>query len=306
MIQLFDLPELLTLKSCYSLHCDLELPPSQPFVDSVKRFGLFQPPVLMKRESSLHLVCGSRRITAMQLAGLNRGIACTVVKDKVPLELLSLILENQLLTGPLSPITSARFLVLAEQLVARKTVISLMKQFSIGPYQKFKNYAQLLELEAPLRLAVHKEQLCEKVAQKLLNLNQEDRHYFTELILRFSLNKNKQRKLLNLLQITVARQGGTFKRVLERDLSDLFSPESHENTPQAAAKLLSRLYEVSHPLSSEAERSFRNWTTRLKLPQRCELSHSPAFETDAITLSIRFDNRGHLEKVWPKIKHQVD
>ena len=306
MIQLFDLPELLTLKSSYSLHCDLEFSPSQPLVDSVRRFGLFQPPVLMQQGSSLHLVCGSRRIKALQLAGLDRGIACTIVENREPVDLLSLILENQLLSGPLSPITSARFLVLAEELAARETVISLTKQFSIGSYQKLKNYTQLLELEAPLRLAVHEETLCEKVALKLLNLNQEDRHFFTELIVRFSLNKNKQRRLLDLLQVIVARQRRTFKQVLEQDFSDLLSPEFQENTPQAAAKLLSRLYEASHPLSSEAERSFHNWTNRLKLPQRCELSHSPAFETDAITLSIRFENREHLETVWPKIKHRVD
>ena len=104
MIQLFDLPELLTLKSSYSLHCDLEFSPSQPLVDSVRRFGLFQPPVLMQQGSSLHLVCGSRRIKALQLAGLDRGIACTVVENREPVDLLSLILENQLLTGPLSPI----------------------------------------------------------------------------------------------------------------------------------------------------------------------------------------------------------
>ncbi|OEU83933.1 MAG: hypothetical protein BA873_02920 [Desulfobulbaceae bacterium C00003063] len=77
------------------------------------------------------------------------------------------------------------------------------------------------------------------------------------------------------------------------------------NPPQKAQHLGKFLQKQLTPTFLEAESSFSDFTKKLQLPENLTLSHSQAFETDEVTLSIKCKNLQECQKILPEIKAVV-
>ena len=197
---------------------------------------------------------------------------------------------------------TARYLVLLETFIPAEQRREVARRLNIGAYEQLMRLKPLLELERPLREAIHHGFMTDKVGLKLGSFSKEDRLFLFDLFQRLTLNKNKQRRVLELVQIIIATKGGSIRNLFKEEFSDLFAEEDQGNTPQLGAKLLRRLYEQSHPLSSQSEKAFGAWKQGLKLPPSCDVTHSPSFETDQVTLSIQFESDKKMSSAWEKIK----
>lgn len=290
----------------FTLHKDLSVNLSADFLSSIKRYGLFHPPVVMKMGETYQLICGRRRIQALQTIGTDTSVYCRVADVSDSGELLATILEEQRLSGPLSAIMSARFLKLTETLIpqgARDTVIT---QLRLGSYGKLQRLLPLLTLEQSIRDSIHNEDISDKVGLILCAVSPEDRLFLCELFLALSLNKNKQKRLLEMCQILIAQREGTFRDLFHEYFKDFLPENITSNRPQTAGNLLRFLHEASHPLSNNAEKIFDQRKHELGLPERCHLSHSPAFEKDRVTLSFDFENFDEMAMIWQKIKNHFE
>ena len=289
----------------FSLHKDLSMNLSADFLLSIKRYGLFHPPLVMTKGDGYQLICGRKRIQALLETGSDPSPLCRVVNVSGPSELLTTILEDQRLSGPLSVIMNARFLKLTEKLIPQESRNAIIKPMEIGSYGQLQRLLPLLNLEQPIRDAIHRGSISDKVGLILCSISPEDRLFLCHLFLELSLNKNKQKRLLDMCQILIAQKGGTYKELLQNDFRDFLPENIPSNIPQTAGNLLKCLYEASHPLSTHAERVFNDRKNELGLPASCSISHSPAFEEDKVTLSIEFDNLDEMTRIWQKIKHQL-
>ena len=74
------------------------------------------------------------------------------------------------------------------------------------------------------------------------------------------------------------------------------------NVPQKTAMLMRWLEQERFPRLQAAERNFRQMVKNLKLPANMSLDHAPAFEKDALTLSIICSDYSELEKVLAVLK----
>lgn len=289
----------------FSLHKDLSMNLSTDFLCSIKRYGLFHPPVVMKTGNGYQLICGRKRIQALLETGSDPSPLCKVVNISGPSELLTTILEDQQLSGPLSVIMIACLLKLTETLIPQESRNALIEQLDIGSYGQLQRLLPLLNLEQSIRDAIHRGSISDKVGLILCSIAPEDRLFLCHLFLELSLNKNKQKRLLDMCQILIAQKGGTYKKLFQNDFRDFLPENIRSNIPQTAGKLLKCLSEASHPLSTHAEKVFDDRKNDLGLPASCSVSHSPAFEKDRVTLSIEFDNLDEMAKIWQKIKHQL-
>lgn len=289
----------------FSLHKDLSMNLSADFLCSIKRYGLFHPPVVMKTGNGYQLICGRRRIQALLETGSDPSPLCRVVNISGPSDLLTTILEDQRLSGPLSVIMIARLLKLTETLIPRESRNTLIEQLDIGSYAQLQRLLPLLNLEQPIRDAIHRGSISDKVGLILCSIAPQDRLFLCHLFLELSLNKNKQKRLLDMCQILISQKGGTYKKLFQNDFRDFLPENIRSNIPQTAGNLLKCLYEASHPLSTHAEKVFNDRKNDLGLPASCSVSHSPAFEKDRVTLSIEFDNLDEMTRIWQKIKHQL-
>jgi len=289
----------------YSLHQDLSINLSDDFIASIERFGLFHPPVVLKNDKGFTLLCGRKRVLALQKINSQSSLPCKIIDSSDPAELLAVIIEDQLLDGPFSIIMKARLIRLMEALIPKELQISLISDLQLGSYGQLQRLLPLLALEEELRNALHFGSISDKVGLLFCSLSSKDRLFLGTLFVALSLNKNKQKRLLDMCQIIIARDGGSFHDLFHTHFSDFLPENLSSNIPQSASNLLKRLYETSHPLSVSAEKAFDEWKNSLGLPEQIDIEHSPAFERDSVRLSIDFETIEDMSTFWEAIKKQL-
>ena len=290
----------------FTLHRDLSASLSPEFLLSIKRYGLLHAPIVMREQEGYQLVCGNRRIRALQAINRDRDVLCRMIAPAETVELLAIIVAEQRLSGPLCAIMTARFVKLFDSLVPQPARHEVMEQLNIAPYRKLQRFLPLLGLEQPLRDAIHRQAVSEKTGLTLCSMVPEDRIFLCDLFLALGLNRNKQKQLIDMCQVITARQGGTIKNLFHEGFREFLPENLPVNRPQAAAGLMKSLYEASHPLSSKAEKQFHERQKGLGLPANCSLSHSPSFEKDQVTLSITFNHFNEMSSLWEIIKNHLE
>ncbi len=109
-------------ESRLSLHQDLNGEPEADFIDSVKQFGILRPPLVQQRiDGGYDVICGAKRLSAARDILDQPAINCLLLGTGLEVtDLLLLIIEDQKLSGPLSPIEKARYCLLCRQMLDKQ------------------------------------------------------------------------------------------------------------------------------------------------------------------------------------------
>lgn len=277
-------------------------------LQSIKRVGILHPPLLLhhSQENSYELLAGRARLHLhSELYPEQPTIACMLLEDTAaPLSILFHILEDQKLSGPLSPMEKAFFFSyclqhLSTEDAARHFLPALGEK---NQPQTITRYIRLLELEPELQRSVHSLKIAEKTAFELLLLSRSERLALHTLFIQLGLGGGKQKRLLSLARDLACRHGKTITELFsEKELKDILThPES--NVPQKAAILFRFLQKQLFPNSEAAEEAFRKNVARIRLPGSCSIEHSQSFETDEVSLRIRFSSLEDLVKRKEEIR----
>ncbi len=295
--------EAISEKFPWSLHQDL--PDSLPntLIRSITQHGLLHPPIARRiDQNTFEIVCGARRMRILQKIDAGAEVGCLLVDSALKtFDLLQILVTDQLTGGPLTDIETARFIRLCKTWCPVQAEKIIESATGVSGDSRCARYLALLDLEPPVREAVHRGLISPQVASSLASMSPSDRLYLTDLFARLSLNNNKQRRLIDLAQIIAAAGNCSLETLFTRDYPELKQP-SLDNIPQTATRLLQDLYERSHPLSSATQKQFLKQSAALNLPRNCSLSHSPAFEQEWVRLSIEFGQFDDCAKTWEKIK----
>jgi hypothetical protein len=287
----------------WSLHQDLPDRLPTALVSSITLHGLLHPPIARRIEpGSFEIVCGARRLRTVRGLGAAAEICCLLIDPHLnTLDLLRLLVADQSTGGPLTAIETARFIKLCKTWCPRQAAKIIESTTGISGDNRCALYLKLLDLELPVREAVHRGLISLHVASSLSGMTQAERLFLIDLFARLSMNKNKQRRLIDLAKIIAAADNCSLETLIASDYPELMQP-SIVNIPQTTGRLLQDLYERSHPLSTAAQKKFINQSAGLGLPRNCSLSHSPAFEQEWVRLHIEFDRFDDLAETWDKIK----
>lgn len=304
-------PALLPMESIlqrrqWSLHQDIFNETDDEFIGSVERLGLLRPPIVRLGPDGYELVCGVKRLDALRRLGHPPGsIGCSVLSEQAQAEdILSLIAEDQIQTGPLSPIEAARFINLVnEQLTQPNNELFNLAITTTSTTQR-NRLLSLLKLEEPIRTSIHHGKISIKTGLNFVSLPTAERRFIHDLFIRLSLNGNKQRRFLELMQIITGVEGCTVVKFISNHFPELCK-EPIGNIPQQTTHLMKRLYEHSHPGISLAKEEFVKRVAKMKLPKNCRVSPTPAFEKDRVSLEVEFDDFRTFSAAWQKIKRFV-
>jgi len=289
----------------WSLHQDVWSEPDRTLLDSIDRLGLLRPPIVRPRPEGCELICGARRLAALHTLGHRSPIACGLVKSDIsPADLLLLVAKDQLQSGPLSPVEAARFIALCTAWCAEPDPHVLGRLTSTTSTAQRKRLLSLLQLEEPVRHSVHLGRISERTGVDLARMSKSERLFVHELFTNLSLNKNKQRRFLELMQIIVVAEKCTIERFMTEHFAHLCG-SGVDNAPQQTNALLKRLYEVSHPGSHAAREKFFSRVAEKKLPGTCRVSPQPSFETDKVTLEVEFKDFNAFSTAWEQIKKSL-
>jgi ParB family chromosome partitioning protein len=285
----------------WNLHPFLSSIESAHSQQSIQRVGLLQPPILQKQSSgNYQLITGGSRLRVFErINPLEKCIPCLIVAESTsPKQILSYVLEDQLLSGSLTPMEKAFFFNhCLKHMDIDAAADSFLPILSEKPQpHTIKKLSRLLELESELQLSVHNGQLGERTAYELLTLNPRDRLALYNIFNELKLGGGKQKRFLALSKDLAYREERSIAELLDKpDFRDIRThPEM--NQPQKAATLLATLQKKLFPQSDSAEESFRKKIIKMNLPASCTVTHSQSFEKDEVSLTLRFNNLSEIEK----------
>lgn len=293
-------------KRQWSLHQDIASESDDQLIGSIGRLGLLRPPIVRLGQDGYELICGVRRLDALRrLSHPPSSIGCSVLSEQAqPEDILFLVAEDQIQTGPLSPIEAARFINLVNEQCKQPNQELLNLAITTTSTTQRNRLLSLLKLEEPVRTSIHHGKISIKTGLNFFSLPTSERLFIHDLFIRLSLNANKQRRFLELMQIITGVEGCTVVNFITNHFPELCK-EPIGNIPQQTTYLMKRLYEHSHPGISLAKEEFVKRVAKMNLPKNCRVSPSPAFEKDRVTLEVDFDDFRAFSEAWQKMKRFV-
>jgi len=233
-------------------------------------------------------------------------IGCFVLPDDAArLPVLDLILTDQIHTVPLTPVEKAQFIKIALRYISKEKIIEqfserleLRKQLSA-----IDEMLAILDLSEDIITEIHGGRLQNRMILELLRLKHpEDRLTMVSLFKELSLGTGKQRKFFSFIRDLACRNHTSIEDYMDSEEIQRIIGHKEMNTPQKVQHLGSFLQKELTPSSQAAEDRFTTLSKSLGLPENVSLGHSPAFETDEVTLSIRYKNMQECKEIVPKIK----
>ncbi len=287
-------------------------PQSSPKIrSSIKTFGLLHPPIVLKiSKNQYQLISGHTRLAIFRNIFVDEQHITVLVLNKkiISKNILYYILEDQLLSGTISPMEKAYFFHIALKYTAIEEAAVL---FSPILHQKLQPHSInkilfFLNLEPELKIDVHNGIVGEKLALELLLLSTKDRLTLHAIFKQLELGGGKQKRLLALSKDLARGQRKSIKQLLhEADFQDILKhPEM--NPPQKISNLLSMLHKKLFPQSNAAEEQFMINVSRMELPASCTISHSQSFEKNEVSVVLNFDSLSAVEQRLTAIKQLLE
>ncbi len=296
------------LSEKWNLHPFLPAEPPTTLTNSIEAIGLLHPVILKKKgKARFQLISGRYRFKVCStLVPKKKTLPALILDDRLSLkQVLRILLEEQLLSSPLSPMELAYFFSYCLQSIsidnAAEYFLPLLQEKPQS--HKIQQLLLLLDLEPKLQRSVHHNKIGVKTAYELLKLPTSDRETLHNLFHEFELGGGKQKRLLALCSELAARKEETITTLLTG--KEYFSIFAHRemNKPQKLATLLALLQNNLFPQSLSMETKFQDAVRQIKLPSTCSVDHSPAFERDEIYLTVRFSDLSALVNNSSAIKN---
>jgi hypothetical protein len=284
---------------CMSFNFDLE-----PLKDSIDRFGVLNPPYLLKdSDGNFTVVAGYRRLLGVRELGW-QDLVCQIVPDNFPpFKALLLNLNDNLIHRRLNNIEKGMVLKrLARFLKSEEIVANFMPILGIpSNKQTLELFLGLEELEEAIRIAVAMERLSLRVAGLMSSIGIDDRLRINDLFTSLKWSFNKQWEATQWIIEIASREERSIKEVVdEGEIIEILNND-RMNDPQKVKTIVKILKTRRFPSLLAAEKSFKIGLSKLPLPSGVKIISPPFFEGIDYKLEIVFrkgeELRGKLEEL---------
>ncbi|MCI5135527.1 MAG: hypothetical protein D3920_10750 [Candidatus Electrothrix sp. AW2] len=305
----------------YSLH-PFRQEPEQTLLQSISTFGILHPPLVLEQQDHTFIVLsGKRRIEAyLQIYNANAqenqqkkdkkyitALTLTVKEtaneetEQEQLHLFTVLLQHQLLGGPLTPIEQAIFFQKAAAVLEKQNLLSFLPLLGLKPKPHIPGeLISLLDLNLSVQQGIHEGRISQRSGKKLVRFSTGDQEKLADIIHEYQLGGSKQQKLLERCFQLTKREQISVKELLDSWCDRI--KEKNLNGPQKTASLLRWLDQQYQPRLTKAEKEFKKFSAQLQLPVGVRLEHSLSFEEEQVTLHIDFSRKEELTKIWPKLE----
>lgn len=276
--------------------------PEKELIESIRHFGILHPPILKQQKNNIVIVAGRKRILAARLVRPGDKIMCLVIPEEVEEEFsYKLIVEETSCGRLLSLVEQATLFDNFLKLKPVEDALPLLVKLGYKPQKHIVDeLVSLLTLGTATLLAIHNGIILPKSARKMRKLSTEDQELLVQLICSLHLGGSKQHKLIDYCTELIMRTNMPLRKLLHEFITGDI-PDNNKNIPQQSSALLMWLHKECFPRSTKAEDEFRKAVTGLRLPDHIQLEHSPSFEDDSVTLSVKFPDLKTVHKVFPEI-----
>lgn len=265
---------------------------SKPLLDSIKAIGQVSPVVVAAVDPRLRIVCGFRRLRALERLGRERALAWILPgEESTPARCFEFALWDNLSHRQLNPLERARVLS------------KLMNVFSVSPNVLVEVYLPVLGLpphpdvlkiylsidkaHPELQKCLVEGRLTLSSIEVLAGKSLQAQERFAQLMNRARFSASLQKKVLNLLEELAAISDSEFGEPLRSPEAIRIMDDSRLSVFQKGEKLNGFLYEMRYPRLSKAVETFSAKIKLLGLPGSVRVSADPFFENG--DLRVEFD-----------------
>lgn len=287
----------------FSLRPQSDTGPDHTLRESIRKFGILQPPLLQRRGEHYSILSGRKRIQVAEALEW-KEIPALVVEDTAEQNKIGeIILIHAQIGSRLSSIEQALFFQKMSVRLTPEQTVALLPLIGLKPHPyRLQEFAAILQLDQTAVEAMHTGRIPQKAGSKLAQLSTKDQQTIVGLINHYKLGGSKQQKLIGYAIELGMRTRLPFEAFI---LQWQQENPTDDNRPQQAAALFANLEKLCFPDTSRAEEQFQQFRRSIQLPENITLLHTPSFEDDRMTLSITFDDQASFLKGWEQIKRDL-
>lgn len=259
-------------------------------LESLKQFGLLQPPLLLKTSEDFKIVAGEGRILALKSLGYEEIPALILDSSFSPSLALLLSLESNLFRN-LNLVEKGEFLKRAKNYFSLEEILKLLPKLG---FTKAYHWIEFLEninnLDERFKLLLIEEKLNPQIVGALNSLEKSSQEEFLTLLKELKLTFSEQKDILQKL-IDYRKR---------RDLVELIPPElkeilKEENFNKRKFEFFKKLKELVLPTYVKTLKKLEPFKQALK-KEKIELIFSPYLEEKEIEIRFKIKNLEDLEK----------
>lgn len=275
-----------------------------PLADSIRRIGLMNPPILIKKgegDVQFSVVIGHRRVQALKSLNVER-LPCRILPPETSsLECLLLNLYDNLTVREFNPVETGMVLShLTELLSKEKVVASFMPLFNLPSHLETLNLFVRIEndFDHPVKKLLATGVLSMKAARLLLEMDSGARKKICRYFAIIGFSKNQQTQFIDFVSDLSHIENIAISQLLDDLRLTEIRDDEHMNNPQKARTLIKFLRTRRVPRLVKAEKGFRRMVEKLKLPAGYRITPPPFFEGPHYKLEISFkDGTDLMEKL---------
>jgi hypothetical protein len=279
---------------CMSYGFDLD-----SLIRSIQKCGLINSPIIVKgEEGRVDVVSGYRRILALKNLQAEeipcRNMTGSNLSAK---QLLLLNLYENHVTRKFNEVEKAMILARLVNHGERKEVINLyMPLLSLPSREATLDLFLNMEGEGhTMKRALAKGDVSIKAFEALLEVESAFRSRIIESILNLRLSFNQQLQFIELTTDICLRDGIDVLELFNQKSFVEIMEDKKLNLPQKAKAILGLLKSIRFPRLIRSEASFQRAISRLGIPERIRILHSPSFEGPDYRLEVPFKNGRQLK-----------
>lgn len=272
---------------------------------SFSQFGILHPPIIKEKSAGLyHIVSGRKRLLFVQSYLKSANCTCLVLPQTLStISTWEIALAERVQKGPLTSIEKANLFQKVLEICSIDQAAAQLLPIMGQPAQTYsiKQLLPLARLEEPIQLALQQGYLDQKAARTLCDLSFRDRLALFDIIDNLNLSVGYQKKFIAICKELKMRNDEPILTILSKpELNEIINSDA--NLPQKASNMMKFLSDLASPKLAEAKCDFNNFVTGINLPKNVLLDHTQSFETDELTLTLKFNNRQTFIEFWAKLK----
>jgi hypothetical protein len=268
---------------------------STQVLDSLREIGQLNPVTLLELNSRLVIVCGFRRVQAMQRLGMPRALARILTDENTDTaKAFETALWDNLSHRALNPLEKARVLCKLKKMCGvpddRLTEIYLPILRLAPNANVLRSYLLIHEIHSGLRQCLMDERLTHTSLEFLAELPASTQESVSSLMGKIRLSASLQRKLLGVLNDLAGTTGNPVEAPLMDPQVLATLEDAGLSSFQKGEKVYECLYRLLNPRLSQTTDKFSARKKLLGLPGSIRINAHPFFEEPG--LRVEFDASG--------------
>lgn len=273
----------------------------EALADSIKKTGLINPPILLKKNSFFLIICGFRRINACISLGLSHIDARIVDTDSVA-DCIRLAITDNTFQRPLNLVEQSRSISILLTCAEEKDLeqISGLEKIagqlglpsSLLIIKKIKKISHLSEkIQNHIIAGI----ISLPIALELEKLTFDESDIFTDIFAGLKLGLNRQKELITLVKEIAFKSDTTIKDVLQdKSVKEILMDEDKDRKEKQKALRL-YLKQKRFPTIFKAESRLAEKIKSLKIGAGIKLVCPENFEGNTFVLNLFFKNFEELK-----------